>query len=161
MASLQLYKTKGCTIVVGDLHIVNIPVSISNGVFYDAIKQVKYIRGALHVRDNPYRTSLYPLRNIMSVTGVVLSNNPVLLDARLPALTSLPNGVQVEGCDRLCPARYTTAGVPPSDAGCTSLAFEYYLYVVGDVNRLNSTSLGVTLATALWNITLGQVSLNN
>ena len=97
------------------------------------------------------------MRNLVGATGIVYSNNPVLIDSRLPVLTSLPNGVYVEGCDRLCPARYTAVGVSPDDSGCTSLAFDYYLYVVGDVGRLNKTLLGVTLATAVKNITLGQV----
>ena len=142
VASAELYMSYGCTIVVGDLYIMDLPNPVTKKVLYNSLQAVKTIRGGLYFKDNAYRTALTFLSNLESVYGVYLSNNPSLVDARMPALKSVRDGVFIDGCDRLCPARYTAVGASPDDSECTNQMMEFYFYARGDVSQLNLQLLG-------------------
>jgi len=66
--------------------------------------------------------------------GAFYSDNPNLVDTRIPGLKQLGSNVTVVNCNRLCPARYTVVGTSPSDAGCPNLQMEYYFHVTGNVS---------------------------
>ena len=84
------------------------------------------------MNNNIYITAMTFFSNLQSVYGAHYENNPALVDARFPSLTQMNNNVTVDGCDRLCPARYTVVGTSPSDVGCPSRRMEYYFRVLGD-----------------------------
>ena len=83
------------------------------------------------MKDNVYITAMTFMSNLLGLYGAYYENNPALVDARLPSLIELRDGVTVDGCDRLCPARYTVLGASPSDAGCPTRRMEYYFWVTG------------------------------
>ena len=157
LPSLQLYKSKGCTIVVGDLYISSLPVSIYRTVLHDNLQTVRIIRGDIYIVDNEYLTALTFFSNLNSVNGVHLLNNPVLVDARLPALTSYGGVLTVEGCDRLCPARYPMLGVAPDDSSCSNPALRYFFNVRGSSSASDLSSLASVITRVVYNVTKGQV----
>ena len=87
------------------------------------------------MNNNPYLTAMTFMSNLQSVYGVHYENNPALVDARFPSLIQMTSNVTVDGCDRLCPARYTIVGTGPSDVGCASRRMEYYFRVLGDAKQ--------------------------
>ena len=109
LGSLQLYKTKGCTVVVGDLYISGLPPTVTRGVLLANLQNVRFVHGDLYVRNNEFIVSMTFLENLVGLYGAHYENNPVLVDAHLPSLTQMTSNVIVRGCDRLCPARYTRA----------------------------------------------------
>ena len=144
LQSLELYKTKGCTIISGDLYIQNLPVQISRTTLFESLGTVKYIKGDLHFKDNDYLTSLVFLHNLVSVNNIYLSNNPQLIDAKLASLQSMNGELSVEGCPWLCPARFTVISGGPAvdDSGCSNVALTYYFHVDGPVLKSNLVVLG-------------------
>jgi hypothetical protein len=71
------------------------------------------------------------LEKIAVLRGVVLENNPSLVDARLLNLQRLDNPTIVKGCDRLCPALYTRVGLVASSELCTERVIRYPFFVPG------------------------------
>ena len=159
LASLQLYKTKGCTTVVGDLYIMDLPVTVTKKLLFDNLKSVQYIRGGLYVKDNPFLSALTFLSNLVGVYGVYLSNLPLIVDARMPSLTQFRDGISVDGCDRLCPARYTMIGAGPSDIGCANPTMNYFFRVVGDFKLSDIALLDAVVARVVTNVTNGAVCI--
>ena len=131
MSSLRLYSSKGCTVVVGDLYITNLPFAITKAILTNNLKTITVIRGTLYIQDSPWLGSLLPLKALVSINGISLSNMVSLVDVRMPALKSLQNCITVSNCDRLCPARYTAAGPSPDDSGCANLQLNLFLHVEG------------------------------
>ena len=121
MSSLTLFSLKKCSVAVGDLYINELPVAVNEDVLYDALKTLQAIRGKLYVKNNIYLTSLNCFSNVLTLYGASYINNPNLVDTRMPKLASLQGPVVVDGCDRLCPARYTSVGSLGDDSGCTDL----------------------------------------
>jgi hypothetical protein len=121
MSSLTLFSSKKCSVAVGDLYINDLPVTVNEDVLYDALKTLQAIRGVLYVKNNIYLTSLSCFSNVSMLYGAQFVNNPNLVDARMPKLTSLQGPVVVDGCDRLCPARYISVGSLRDDSRCTDL----------------------------------------
>jgi hypothetical protein len=134
LASLQLYKSKRCSIIVGDLFIQNLPFDVTRTLLLDALKTVRVIRGKLYFSDNVFIVSMLFFENLKQVSGIVYMNNPALVDARMPLLESMPEGTEVEGCHRLCPARYTTVGASPDDDDCAVMVMKFTLRLTGDVD---------------------------
>lgn len=161
LTSLELYGSQGCTVIVGDLYIVNTPASISIGVLTENLFSVERIRGTLYVKDNLYRTAMNFLPSLVSVAGVVYIDNPSLIDARIPSLESIEGGVSVVGCSRLCPARYTRAGVSTvDDTGCTNQDVKYFASVVGSFAMSDVGLLGGIFTRILRNATEGKVRVD-
>ena len=155
LPSLSLYK--GCTIVSGDLHIYNIPSSITKTLLTTYLSAITTIKGYLYVDSNIYLGSLLNFNNLVSMYGAVYTNNPNLVDARIPSLKNFPGGLVVNGCDRLCPARYTVLGPSPSDAGCPNLELNLFLHINGNADVFSMPVLAQVIAAAMNNISNGQV----
>jgi hypothetical protein len=120
--SLGLYSGQACNVLVGDVYISNLPTTINEDVLFSSLQSVQEIRGGLYVKDNLYLTSLSCMRNVRRISGgVYYVNNPNLVDTRMPLLGKLGGAVVVDGCDRMCGARYTTAVAVPDDPTCTNL----------------------------------------
>jgi hypothetical protein len=129
--SLKLYSSQGCTLISGDLHITNLPSSVTEDNLFDHLSNVRFLRGSLIVHDNHFLSSLAFARKVVVVTDVSLSNNPNLIDARMPSLQRFLGHFEAKGCHRLCPARYTVVGPSPSDDGCPSLLRLGFLSILG------------------------------
>ena len=141
LSSLELYSSRGCTLISGDLHIANLPSVVHEDLLFDHMGQVRFLRGSLIVLNNQFLSSLAFLRNVQSVVNVVLFNNPTLVDARLPSLQTFLGTFQPEGCDRLCPARYTALGPSSSDEDCPNLSRLSFISVGGPVDlSINHTT---------------------
>ena len=158
LPSLQLYSTQGCTIVVGDLYIMTLPVTLVKKVVFNYLMNLRTIRGNLYIVDNQYLSGMTFFSNLVSIQGeIYYNNNPTLTDARMPALTQLYGPVVVNGCDRLCPARYTVLGASPSDAGCANNSANIYLHVNGNADSNGISTLCSIIGNAAKNVSNGSV----
>ena len=157
LASLQLYRSKGCTIVTGNLHIENLPSTVLKRTLFDNLKAIKEIRGVLYFTNNVFISALTFFSGLEDVDGVVLLNNPQLVDASMPSLLILGGDVVVEGCDRLCPARYPRLGASGDVTGCSNPQMSYSLSVKGSAEREDVELLGGVLARVIRNVTNGEV----
>jgi hypothetical protein len=99
------------------------------------------------------------LSNLVSLNGAVYINNPQLIDARLFSLKTMSGNVTVEGCDRLCPARYTAVGTAVDQSGCVNPQLEYFLHIDGPVTANDLSTVGGIMATVVRNATGGVVCL--
>ena len=157
LTSLQLFKNKGCTLIVGDLYIMNLPVTVTKKLLLDNLQGVQYIRGTLHMKDNLYVSALTFFSNLVGIYGAKFSNMPILVDARMPSLTQIRDVVTVDGCDRLCPARYTSVEVIQDDSGCTNPEMFYFLRVVGGFQSSDLLLLSDVMARVVTSKTNGLV----
>ena len=155
--TLTLYKTKGCTTIVGDLYIMNLPLIVTKKLLQQNLQNIQYIRGGLYVETNPYLNDMTFLSNLVGVESIHLENMPILVDARMPALQQLSGNVSVVGCDRLCPARYTVVGPGSSQAGCSNSTVNWYLHIVGSATLNDIAVLGNVTSRVLSNATNGAV----
>ena len=126
---------------------------------FEHLKTVTTIRGRLFFNDNMHLSAMTFLSNVVSLNGAVYSNNPQLVDARLISLQHLNGNVTAEGCDRLCPARYTAMGIAVGDAGCANPELRYFLHVDGPVTKSDVGVVGAIMQHVLRNVTGGKVSL--
>jgi hypothetical protein len=149
LSSLQLYGSKGCTIIDGDLYIMGLAVTVTKKLLFDNLKTVRSIRGVLHFHDNHHISAMSFFSELTEVHGISYQSNPILVDGRMPSLAVLRGDVVVEGCDRLCPARYTIVGDSPDDSECTNPLLEYSFRVVGDARREDLEVLGNLTARVL------------
>ena len=158
MTSLALYKSQGCSIVVGDLYIMSLASSITSAILETNLRNVQSIRGSLYVVNNANLLSLGFLSGLTTIQGgVYFINNPVLIDARIGLLTYLSGAVEVIGCDRLCSSRHPHIGAIADDSGCTNPILEVFLHVNGDANAANVPALCETVGVALSSIMNGTV----
>ncbi len=155
--SAALYSSQACTVIVGDLYILNLPASMTRSILLSHLKTVQTIRGALIFKDNLYLSSMTFLSNLVSLNGAVYFNNPQLIDARLFSLKSLSGNVTVEGCDRLCPARYTAVGTAVDQSGCANPQLEYFLHIEGPITAKDLPAISGIMATVVRNVTGGTV----
>ena len=157
-SSAALYAIKGCTVIVGDLYIINLGPTVTRTALLGYLKTVNEIRGYLHFRDNAYLSAMTFFSNLVRLYGAVYSNNPALIDTRMFSLSSLPYGVTVVGCDRLCPARYTaTAGTVTDDSQCTNPQLEYFLKIEGPAVASDLELLNSVMQRVVRNVTNGVV----
>ena len=155
--TLTPYKTKGCTTIVGDLYIMNLPIALTKKLLLDSLQDVQYIRGGLYVENNPYLNAMTFLSNLVVVDSIYYSNLPILVDARMPSLQQLSGSVSVIGCDRLCPARYTVVGPSPNQAGCSNSTIRLYLHIVGPATLGEIGVLANVTSRVFSNMTNGEV----
>ena len=157
LASVVLYSSQGCTTIVGDLYMLNMPASMTRSLLQTHLKTVTAIRGTLHFKDNLYLSAMTFLSNVVSLNGAVYSNNPQLIDARLFSLQQLNGNVTVEGCNRLCPARYTSLRTAVDERGCANPELRYFLHIEGSATKNNVDVVGSIMRSALQNVTGGAV----
>ena len=158
VATLSLYKTKGCTTVVGDLYIMNLPLIVTKKLLLLNLQDVQYIRGTLYVENNEFLTAMTFFSHLLGVEGIYYGNMPVLVDARMPSLMKLNGNVTVIGCGRLCPARYSVVGPSPNQAGCSNATVNWYLYVVGDATASAVVHVLLNVSSKVFlNVTDGMV----
>jgi hypothetical protein len=157
LSSLQLYATNNCTVVVGDLYISDLDSSIIRSTLFSNLQGIRSIRGSLYFDNNPFLTAMSFFSNLVSATSIRYLNNPRLVDARMLSLTSLPGGVSVAGCDRLCPARYTAVGAGPDDSGCPDVSLYYYLHVDGPMQVSDVSKIVAVMDRILRNVTQNKV----
>ena len=157
LASVLLYSSQGCTTIVGDLYMLNMPALMTRSLLQSHLKTVTTIRGTLHFKDNLYLSSMTFLSNVVSLNGAVYSNNPQLIDARLFSLQQLNGNVTVEGCDRLCPARYTSLRTAVDERGCANPELRYFLQIKGTATKSDVGVVGNIMQSALQNVTGGAV----
>ena len=151
--SMTLYKTKGCTSVAGDLYIQNLPTSILKKHLLINLQAITHIKGTLYLINCPVITSLSFFPNLVELYGGAYINNVNLVDARLPALTTLLSPVVVEGCNRLCPARYTIVGAGGDDSGCPNIRAEFFYNIQGAATIADLPSFSSILTRAITNLT--------
>ena len=135
---------------MGDLYIINLPIAISRTTLFNNLLNVQYIRGSLYFLNNVFLTALTFFSNLKGVYGVYLENNPLLVDARFPALAMpflYPN--YVDGCNRLCPQRYPAFGPAVDDTGCPTRQMEYYYWVQGDATPSTLATLAAVHANMI------------
>ena len=155
--SLTLYKTKGCTVISGDLYIMNLPTSVTKKLLFNNLQSITRIHGVLYLINCPVITSLSFLQNVVELYGGTYINNVNLVDARLPALTSLQSAVEVDGCDRLCPARYTIVGAGPDDSGCSNLQMVFFFNIQGSITIADLPLFANVITRTIQSISSGQV----
>jgi hypothetical protein len=155
--SAQLYSGKECTIITGDLYIQDLPTSVTKKLLFDSLQTVRHIRGDLYFLDNPFISAMTFFSNLEGLHGAHYSNNAQLVDARMPSLEQLSGAVTVEGCDRLCPARYTTVGTVAEDDACPNPTIEYYFEIKGDASGDMIWVIRNAFARLLTNVTDGEV----
>lgn len=139
--------------IAGDLYIMNIPTTVTKKVLFNNLQNVRSIQGTLYFIGNQYISAMTFFSNLMTLYGAVYLNNPVLVDARMPSLVTLRGNVSVEGCDRLCPARFTAVGSGGDDSGCPNLFMEYYFGIVGDVSVSDLPLLSSVVSRVVANVT--------
>jgi hypothetical protein len=83
---LANFLLKNCSSVVGGLSLDNLPRHLDEDALGAAFQGLRAIIGTLTVIDNQYLTSLSFLKNLQLVKRIVIHNNPMLIDARLPSL---------------------------------------------------------------------------
>ena len=137
---------------------LNMPASMTRTSLFQNLKTVTTIRGTLYFKDNLYLSAMTFLSNVVSLNGAVYSNNPQLVDARLFALQRLNGNVTVDGCDRLCPARYTAVGTAVDDRGCANPELRYYLHIDGPAMKADIEAIGSIMRSAMQNVTNAMVS---
>ena len=156
LASLALYKTRGCTVISGDLYIINLPSSISKSTLVANLQSITRIHGMIYVLNNEFITSLKFFGNVVELYGGYYLNNPNLVDTRLTSLESLASPVVVEGCSRLCLARYTAVvGTDVDDSGCPNLAEEFFFNIQGTVTIADLPTFASVISRATMNISSG------
>ena len=157
MSSLELYKTKGCTVISGDLYIMGLASSISKGTLLANLQGITRINGVLYLLNNAFLTSLLFFENVVELYGGVYLNNPNLVDTRLPTLSTLHTAVVVDGCDRLCPARYTSAGAVTDESGCSNLEEDFFYDIQGSITIADLALFEAVITRVMKNISSGQV----
>jgi hypothetical protein len=156
--SLSLYKQQGCNIIAGDLYIIELPIDVFNDVLFDSLKTVRMIQGHLYIMHNEFLPAMTFFSNLMRVDGVTYIDNPILVDAHLHSLENHNIPVLVEGCPRLCPARYTdqsSSGMDESE--CANPRIKFFLHVDGNASLKTINLLGAVMARVVQNTTRGEV----
>ena len=143
LSSLQYYSQRNCTVVVGDMYVIDTPTDIIANTFLLHLKTVVSIRGSLILKGIRNLQHLLAFQNLREAVSITLSNLPNLVDGRMRSLTSLSGIVTVEGCPRLCPSRYPGVGSNASLNAdyCANTTLEYYVNVFGDANAIDLLAL--------------------
>jgi hypothetical protein len=156
---VSLYKEQGCNIVADDLFIVPLPMNVSESLhFLRAWRGLHVIQGHLYIMHNEHLPSVTFLKQLECVDGITYPNNPIIVDARMHGLESYTIPIVVEGCPRLCPARYTDETLSGSDEiECENPRIHFFLHFTGDAAEDEFHMLGDVLARVMHNTTHGAV----
>ncbi len=116
---LTEFALKNCAAIIGGLAIDNLPRHLDEDDLHAAFWGLHTVIGTLTVSDNAYLTSLSFLANLKQVNRIIVHNNPMIVDARLPSLdvASLDEdayAVHVSNNPRLHPSyRYPLSSTDP------------------------------------------------
>jgi hypothetical protein len=158
LISLSLYKKQGCRIISGDLYITELPLEVTKTVLYDDLHGVRAIQGHLYVMHNAHITAMSFFDNLERVDGVTYIDNPSLADAHMSSLKSLDIPTRVEGCARLCPARYTeNRDSGASEDACANPGMRFYVAITGSATRGDLAVVGDVMTRVVRNLTDGKV----
>jgi hypothetical protein len=158
LVSLSLYKEQGCNIVAGDLYIMSLPTDVSESALLEALGELYVIQGHLYIMHNEHLPSVSFLKHLEQVDGITYVGNPILIDAHLHGLLSYTIPIAVEGCPRLCPARYTDkTNLGEDESECPNTRIRFFLHVAGDAAEEELNVLGDVLARVMRSTTLGVV----
>ena len=161
LESLMVYQGLGCTVIVGDLFITNLPGSVGAGLLRATFSRVRQIRGTLYIVNNAQLPSSNVFSSLTTVDSIRLHNNPALYDARIPTLKQITtNSVSIVfGCDRLCHARYPSTQIIVDQGGCANNTLKYFVHVDGYITTEDFPTLNGLFNRASFNLTNGVVSL--
>ena len=138
--ALKFYRANGCSIVQGDLSIVQLPMELSEADLHEHLSSITTVTGALRVHSCEHLTSLSFLSQLTHVGSVELVDNPSLVDARISSLMTIEGSVAVSGCPKLCEA-YITSDVhnqTMSTDGCRAVDLTLFLLIAGDGDSLGT-----------------------
>ena len=156
--SLSLYKEQGCNIVAGDLYIIDLATDVSESALLAALGELYIIQGHMYIMHNEHLPSVTFLKHLESVDGITYVGNPILIDAHLHGLESYTIPIVVEGCPRLCPARYTDKTDSGEDeSACPNPKIRFFLHVAGNAAEDELHVLGDMLARVMHSTTQGEV----
>ncbi len=136
-----------CTSIVGGLAIDNLPRHLDEDALQAAFVNIHTIFGLLTVSDNRYLTSISFLKNLRRVDFLIVHNNPVLIDARLPSLdhSSLDEVREVSNNPRMHPSHRHPLSSANSDLAecfnCPHLTATFTLQVKPSNAIFSSTDL--------------------
>jgi hypothetical protein len=154
LVSLSLYKEQGCSIVAGDLYIMSLPTDVSESALLESLGGLRVIQGHMYIMHNEHLPSVTFLKHLERVDGITYVGNPILIDAHLHGLESYTIPIVVEGCPRLCPARYTDKTESGEDeSACPNTKIRFYLHVAGDAAEDELDVLGDVLVRVMHNTT--------
>jgi hypothetical protein len=158
LVSLSLYKEQGCNIVAGDLFILSLPTDVSESALLEGLEGLHVIQGHMYIMHNEHLPSVTFMKHLERVDGITYVGNPILIDAHLHGLESYTIPIVVEGCPRLCPARYTDKTESGEDeSACPNPRIRFLLHVAGHAAEDELDVLGDVLVRAMRNTTLGVV----
>jgi hypothetical protein len=135
LESARFYSSQRCTTILGDLHLYSLPTTLTYAVLLLHLGLIEEIRGALIFRHNEYLPRITFLKKLHHVEGIEIVDMPVLADAQIPSLKYIGRGTHIEGCFRLCPARYPSLQYTSDDTDCPSFLYEFYSFLSGSVHE--------------------------
>lgn len=164
LQSLQIYGSRKCAVILGDLLIDNLPSTITLSDLEENLHRITDLHGVLRIKNNRFIPDLSFMKNLHHIYGGSLLNNPVLVDARIPTFMELTYSIEVEGCDRLCPSRWLSLDHTFNeelDASCANAIATFVLHVdgIGAGSFTAPTILQTVLQNLLRNYTKGEVCL--
>ncbi len=157
LATADVYQRLGCTTIIGDLYLSNIPTSATRLQLAQRLVKIAQVKGDVVIKDSFFATIVTYLDGLKSVYSIRLLNLPLVTDARFTALLSIRDGVEVIGCDRLCPERYPRVGQYPSDLACPNNTIEFYWYITGTVTPSDLFLVSSIVNRIIFNVTNRQV----
>ena len=150
VVSLSLYTRQRCNVISGDLYILEMPADVTKTRLLAALDSVQAIQGRLYIMHNPFLTAMLFFSSLHRVDGITFIDNPLLVDGRISSLENPNIPVDVEGCPRLCPARYSSkAHTDGSDDQCADVGVQYFLGVFDDASRADLNLLEGLIARVL------------
>lgn len=157
LSTLQSYGDQACDVIIGTVVITNLPVEVTEDILFDHLGSVKQIHGEVHVSNNQFLTSLSFMASVQSVHALHVSNNPNMVDARLPSLQTIESSIViVSQCANLCAARYPGLAESRNDSGCANLQIgTYYRFFGSGIEYIDAIKGAFT--SKLTSITNGTV----
>ena len=160
LTSLMLYQSKQCSIVSGDLYIIDLPIDITREVLRLGLGMITAIRGSIRFNNNQFITSMNFFENVQLIAGDVdLHNCPSLVDGLLPSLKNLSGVADVFGCDRLCIERYAHVGNVSDDSSCTNVQMRVFIHIDGDIRLDQLADIESIFTTMVRALTMNTVCM--
>jgi hypothetical protein len=129
-------------------------VEVTKAILYADLRDVRVIQGHLYVMHNEHITAMSFFENLERVDGITYINNRNLVDAHLDSLKSLDIPTRVEGCARLCPARYTENRDSGADeSACANPGMRFYVAITGSATRGDLAVAGDVMTRVVRNLT--------
>ena len=142
--------------IFGTLYIASV-ANVVPSELMRAFSGVEIIRGDLVVDSNPTIVSLESFGRLGRVDNVFVSNNPSLVDARLP-LATFDGGVYVSNNVRLCPSYWPNVNVTGGGSNAQDCAFVdmTQLVSISGTGNMTSAEIVAALSSALSSL-IGEV----